>query len=74
MAFDLLTNCVIFGTSIFYALSVMAVIVLRIRRRDAERPYRTWGYPFVPLAFRSVYAWFLVQVYHSNRWKTGPVC
>lgn len=35
----------------FYALSVAAVLVLRKRRPELERPYRTWGYPWVPLAF-----------------------
>jgi basic amino acid/polyamine antiporter, APA family len=35
----------------FYALSVLAVIVLRRRRPELERPYRTWGYPWVPIAF-----------------------
>jgi APA family basic amino acid/polyamine antiporter len=35
----------------FYALSVAAVLVLRRRRPELERPYKTWGYPFVPLAF-----------------------
>ncbi len=64
--FDLLTNFVIFATSIFYALSVLAVIVLRVRQPDLERPYRTWGYPFVPLTFLAVYAWFLTQVYRTN--------
>lgn len=36
---------------VFGALSVAAVIVLRRRRPDLERPYRTWGYPFAPLIF-----------------------
>ena len=35
----------------FYALAVAAVIVLRRRRPELERPYRTWGYPVVPLLF-----------------------
>jgi amino acid transporter len=35
----------------FYALSVAAVFVLRRRRPDLPRPYRTWGYPVVPLLF-----------------------
>ncbi|MFL6513496.1 MAG: APC family permease [Chthoniobacterales bacterium] len=34
---------------VFYALLAAAVIVLRKRSPDAERPYRTWGYPFVPI-------------------------
>jgi APA family basic amino acid/polyamine antiporter len=34
---------------IFYGLLVAAVIVLRRKMPAAERPYRTWGYPFVPI-------------------------
>lgn len=33
------------------ALSVGAVIVLRRRRPDLVRPYRTWGYPLTPAIF-----------------------
>jgi APA family basic amino acid/polyamine antiporter len=34
---------------VFYVLLVVAVIVLRKKRPDAERPYRMWGYPLVPI-------------------------
>lgn len=34
---------------IFYLLMVAAVIVLRRKAPDAERPYRMWGYPVVPV-------------------------
>jgi APA family basic amino acid/polyamine antiporter len=64
--FDLLTNFVIFTVSIFYLFTVLAVIVLRLRRPDAPRPYRTWGYPLVPLAFMAVYVWFLGEIYWSK--------
>ncbi len=64
--FDLLTNCVVFSASIFYMLSVLAVVVLRYRRPDLRRRYRTWGYPVTPLVFVAVYAWFLAQVYASH--------
>ncbi len=57
--FDLLTNLVVFGTGIFYVLTVAGVIILRRRAPDLPRPYRTWGYPVVPLVFLAVYAWFL---------------
>jgi basic amino acid/polyamine antiporter, APA family len=33
---------------IFYLLMVVAVILLRRKAPSAERPHRTWGYPFVP--------------------------
>lgn len=36
---------------VFGALSVLAVIVLRYRKPDMVRPYKTWGYPFAPLIF-----------------------
>jgi amino acid transporter len=61
--FSLLTNFVIFSASIFYVLGVLAVIVLRVRRPDLHRPYRTWGYPLTPIAFLLVYVWFLGQIY-----------
>jgi basic amino acid/polyamine antiporter, APA family len=35
---------------VFYILLVAAVIVLRRRNPEAERPYHTWGYPLVPTA------------------------
>ncbi len=34
---------------IFYVLMVAAVIVLRRKAPATERPYRTWGYPAVPI-------------------------
>jgi amino acid transporter len=60
--FDLLTNLVIFGASIFYALTIAGVMVLRRRRPDLERPYRTWGYPIVPIVYVIVYTWFLSTI------------
>ncbi len=64
--FDLLTNLVIFAASIFYALAVAAVFILRVRRPDLDRPYRTWGYPVVPALFIGVYVWFLYQIYSEQ--------
>ena len=34
---------------IFYLLLVGAVIILRCKRPNEPRPYRTWGYPIVPV-------------------------
>lgn len=36
---------------VFYALMVAAVIVMRRKAPHVERPYRTWGYPVVPLIY-----------------------
>lgn len=50
-AFDTLTDFVIFGGSVFYAMSVAAVFVFRRTRPTVTRPYRTWGYPVTPALY-----------------------
>jgi basic amino acid/polyamine antiporter, APA family len=50
-AFDTLTDFVIQGGTIFYALTVAAVYVLRRKMPVADRPYRTWGYPITPAVY-----------------------
>jgi APA family basic amino acid/polyamine antiporter len=42
---------VIFASVILYGMATAAVIVLRFKRPDLPRPYRTLGYPFVPVVF-----------------------
>jgi APA family basic amino acid/polyamine antiporter len=49
--FDDLFSLFIFAQWIFYALVTAAVIGLRRREPELPRPYRTWGYPWVPIAF-----------------------
>src|SRR3989449_4679364 len=49
--FTELADQFIIGIWPFYALAVAAGFVLRRRRPDLERGYRTWGYPVVPLVF-----------------------
>ena len=56
---DWLTNYCVFGGSIFYLSAVVALFVLRIRRPDAHRPYRAWGYPLTPAIFVVFYVFFL---------------
>jgi amino acid transporter len=41
----------ILGSWPFYALAVAATFTLRRRRPNLARPYRTWGYPYVPTLF-----------------------
>jgi len=59
--FDQLTDYVVFASWIFYALVTAAVFVLRAREPDLPRPYRTTGYPVVPLVFVLVAAWLVVN-------------
>jgi APA family basic amino acid/polyamine antiporter len=49
--YDQLYTYVIFASVILYAMATAAVIVLRFKRPDLPRPYRTLGYPAVPAIF-----------------------
>jgi amino acid transporter len=49
--YDLLYTYVIFGANLFYMLAIASVFVLRARRPDLPRPYRTLGYPLTPLLY-----------------------
>ncbi|HWN76146.1 MAG TPA: amino acid permease [Candidatus Udaeobacter sp.] len=49
--FEELTNLFIFAGWIFYGLAVVALFRLRRTEPDMPRPYRCWGYPWVPGLF-----------------------
>lgn len=50
-SFGELASAFILGIWPFYALAVGAVFVLRRKRADLQRPYKTVGYPLVPIVF-----------------------
>lgn len=66
--FDQLTDYVVFAGWLFYAATTAAVFVLRRKMPDAPRPYRTFGYPIVPILFVAVAVWLIV-----NTLMTSPV-
>ncbi len=49
--YEELFDFVIFGSWILYAMATASVFVLRRKRPDLPRPYKTFGYPAVPLLF-----------------------
>jgi APA family basic amino acid/polyamine antiporter len=46
-----LLDYVIFAQLLFYVLTTGAVFTLRVRRPGTPRPYRAWGYPWMPAAY-----------------------
>ena len=60
-SFDTLTDYVIFGSWIFYALVTSSVFVFRKKYPNAERPYKAFGYPVVPVLFLLVAAYLLIN-------------
>jgi APA family basic amino acid/polyamine antiporter len=57
--YDQLTDCLLFASWIFYGLVTSSVFLLRRKMPAAERPYKTFGYPVVPLVFVLVAAWLI---------------
>jgi APA family basic amino acid/polyamine antiporter len=43
-------------------LTVLGVFVLRWRRPNLSRPYRTWGYPVTPAIFLAISGWMLFHM------------
>lgn len=56
-----------FTLTLFASLAVSCLIVLRITRPGAPRPFRAWGYPVTPILFLAVSAWTLVWAIRGNR-------
>jgi len=57
-----LLEYIVSGDLIFYMLMVAAVIVLRRKAPTAERPYRMWGYPIVPILSMLLAALLIVDL------------
>jgi APA family basic amino acid/polyamine antiporter len=49
--YGVLLDYVVFAALMFYVLTIGGIFVLRRKRPDAERPYRAWGYPVVPILY-----------------------
>jgi APA family basic amino acid/polyamine antiporter len=65
-SYDKLTDYVIFAAWIFYALNTASVFYFRWKMPDAERPYRTLGYPVVPALFLLVAIFLLYNTVKAN--------
>ncbi|MGD2152349.1 MAG: amino acid permease [Gemmatimonadales bacterium] len=60
-SYEQLFTYVVFVSFIFWIAATAAVFVLRRRQPDLPRPYKTWGYPVVPLVFIVTMAALLVN-------------
>jgi amino acid transporter len=69
--FQQLADKFILGIWPFYALAVGAVFVLRKQQPDLVRPYRTWGYPVVPLLFLAASIGIILNALWTDPVNTG---
>lgn len=64
--YDQLYTSVIFASWILYGMATASVIVLRKKRPDLPRPYKTLGYPVVPILFVGVAIALLISTLINN--------
>jgi APA family basic amino acid/polyamine antiporter len=68
--FEQLFTYVVFGLWISYGLTVGAVFILRRKRPDLHRPYRTWGYPWTPALFVLAALFISVNTLVNRFWNS----
>jgi len=47
---------------IFFTLAAAGIFIFRKKMKDAERPYKTFGYPLTPLIFIGITTWFVINI------------
>jgi APA family basic amino acid/polyamine antiporter len=68
---DTLVNYTGFAIVLFSGVAVAALFVLRARHPEAERPFRTWGYPLAPGLYVTVSALILLNGLWRDPLPTG---
>jgi APA family basic amino acid/polyamine antiporter len=63
-SFRQLFSLTLFAEYLFYIAATASVFIFRVTEPGAVRPYRTWGYPVVPLLFIAA---SLILLYYSFR-------
>jgi amino acid transporter len=70
-SFAQLADRFVLGTWPFYALAVAGVFILRRKRPDLPRPYRTFGYPVTPALFLLASVGMMVNAIVTNPRDNG---
>ncbi|MHB1022078.1 MAG: APC family permease [Acidobacteriaceae bacterium] len=71
-SYSQLLDYVIFAVLIFYILTIGGLFVLRVKRPDAERPYRAVGYPVLPALYIVMASWICVVLLRYKPQYTWP--
>ncbi len=59
--FKNLITYVTFMDILFMGLAGASIFIFRVKRKQAERPYKTWAYPIIPFIFVSISGAFVVN-------------
>ena len=67
-----LLDYVILAALLFYVLTVVGLFILRRTRPDAERPYRAYGYPWLPAIYVLIAAAIMLDLLFVKPAYTWP--
>jgi len=67
-----LLDYVMFAVMLFYILTVAGIFILRKKRPDLERPYKAFGYPFLPALYIVMAAAFTINLLVNKPQFTVP--
>jgi APA family basic amino acid/polyamine antiporter len=68
--YEQLYTYAMFAAFLFHTATAVAVIHLRRTRPDVPRPYRTWGYPWVPIVFAATSIAFVANTLVERPWES----
>lgn len=60
-SFDMLADMFVFVTWVAYLFGAIGIFFLRKKMPEEPRPYRIWGYPWVPILFIAFSGFYLVS-------------
>jgi basic amino acid/polyamine antiporter, APA family len=67
-----LLDFLVFGVVLFYILTTLGLFLLRFQRPNMERPYRVFGYPFLPGLYLLLASFIEVQLLRYKPQYTWP--
>jgi basic amino acid/polyamine antiporter, APA family len=71
-SYSQLLDYIIFAVLVFYILTILGLFVLRFTRPDAERPYKAFGYPFLPALYIVMASWICIVLLRYKPQYTWP--
>jgi APA family basic amino acid/polyamine antiporter len=65
-SFDILADMFVFMSWVFYGLTAAGIFILRKKFPNVKRPYKVFGYPFVPLIFVIFTMFYLAVILYND--------
>ena len=71
-SYSQLLEYIMFAVLVFYILTILGLFVLRVKRPDANRPYKAFGYPVLPALYIIMASWICVVLLRYKPQYTWP--